>query len=108
MAIKQLENFDIEKTRTYAAIRCKFSEFSPKIEDEAKAVFAYVFFQMKTDVRLELHPDMFIPTGMLLKILDMGRELASENGRLLTIHNTPDALIRLLKRFDLDKIIEAV
>ena len=108
MALKQLEYFDIEKTRTYAIIRCKFREFTPQIEDEAKAVFAYVFFQMKTDVRLELSQDMFIPTGMLLKILDIGRELMSENGRLLTIYNTPEALIRLLKRFDLDRIIETV
>lgn len=84
---------------------CLFNNFDDLIESEIKSLFAFLYFQSKDNVLLNLGSVHYIPQELLFRILEFGRELKA-SGRLFSLAFPPVSLKRFFHKFGYDRIIQ--
>jgi dsDNA-specific endonuclease/ATPase MutS2 len=94
-----------QKSEMAVIIQCLFETIDESVEEEAEAIFNVLFLSTRFDVILALENPAYVTPKFITLILNFARELKL-NGRKTTIVNAPESLIRYLKRFEFDAIVE--
>ena len=102
--MKALKYFTVKSKRNLVDITCLFSTFDATIENETKSLFAFLFFQSKANIRLNLGNIKNISQEDLFRIIEFGRELFIEKRHLVLLH-PPVGIARYVRRFGLDSVI---